>query len=118
MVSEVLGSVVFSALGQERQDALQDGSVVGEQGSDPAAPRKPTLQTEALPKYRLDSALSAQICSLSENNAEFCLVTATGSIQASFSPAIAPAMSSVRESARAPLPLKPWRPGKLAAMLA
>jgi hypothetical protein len=45
MVSGVLGSVVFSALGQERQDALQDGSVVGEQGSEPAAPRKPTLQT-------------------------------------------------------------------------
>jgi len=34
MVSGVLGSVVFSALGQERQDALQDGSVVGEQVGD------------------------------------------------------------------------------------
>jgi hypothetical protein len=85
-------------------------------GSDPAVPRKPTLQTYALPKCGLDSALSAQTCSLSLKSAEFCRVTITGSNQASLSPAIAPAMSSVREIAIAPAPGKPCWLGKLVAM--
>jgi hypothetical protein len=55
---------------------------------------------------------------LSLNSAELCLLTITGSIQASLSPATAPAMSSVRDTAIAPWPRKPWRPGKLVAMLA
>ena len=73
-------------------------------GSDPAVPRKPTLHSYALPKNGLDSALSAQICSLSLNSASFCLVTMTGSYHAAFCPAIAPAMSSVRETAIAEAP--------------
>ena len=34
-----------------------------------------------LPKNGLDSALSAHTCSLSENKAEFCLLTITGAFQ-------------------------------------
>src|SRR5947208_12555048 len=45
-------------------------------------PRNPTLQTYALPKNGLDTALSTHRFSLSVNSAEFCLVTITGAIQA------------------------------------
>jgi hypothetical protein len=38
-----------------------------------------------LPKNALDSALSAQICSLSENSAEFCLLAMTGACQLDWS---------------------------------
>ena len=82
------------------------------------SPRKPTLHTYTLPKWGLDSAWSAQSCSLSLNNAELWRLTITGSIQASLSPATAPARSSDRDTVMAPWPLKPWRPGKLVAMLA
>jgi hypothetical protein len=71
-----------------------------------------------LPKWGLDAALSAQICSLSLNRAVFCRVTMTGSFQALLRPAMAPAMSSVRETAIAAAPLKACRLGKLKAMLA
>jgi hypothetical protein len=71
-----------------------------------------------LPKCGLDSALSAHNCSLSLNSASFWRVTTTGSIQASLSPAMAPAMSSVRDTAIAPAPAKPAPPGKFVAMLA
>jgi hypothetical protein len=55
---------------------------------------------------------------LSLNSASFWRVTTTGSIQASLSPAMAPAMSSVRDTAIAPAPAKPAPPGKFVAMLA
>ncbi|MEI8410910.1 MULTISPECIES: hypothetical protein [unclassified Kribbella] len=45
------------------------------------------MQTYTLPKKSLEAALSAQICSLSENSAEFCLVTMTGSDHAAWTPA-------------------------------
>ena len=54
----------------------------------------------------LDSALSAQICSLSENVVEDCLLMTTGSFQASWLPVAAAATSSVRETAIASNPLK------------
>ena len=58
-----------------------------------------------MPKFGLDAALSAQICSLSEKRVEFCFVTITGLDQALFEPAIAPATSSVRDTATASNPL-------------
>src|SRR5687767_14162364 len=87
-------------------------------GSDPATPRKPTLHTYTFPKCALDEALSAHSCSLSLNSAEFCLVTTTGAIQASLSPAIAPARSSERDTAIAAAPLNGSCPGTVVAMLA
>src|SRR5215211_2515803 len=61
-------------------------------------PRKATLQTYTLPKWGLEAALSAQICSLSLNRAAFCLVTSTGSSQAPAFPAAAAATLSVRDT--------------------
>jgi hypothetical protein len=73
-----------------------------------------------LPKNGLVAALSAHSCSLSLNVAELCLETITGFIHASLLPAAAPATSSVRDTAMAPLPLNAWSvrdPAKLVAML-
>jgi hypothetical protein len=62
--------------------------------------------------------LSAQICSLSENSAELCLVTITGSDHASFTPAGASArrlpgpVASRCATVIAAEPLKPGFPGK------
>jgi hypothetical protein len=47
----------------------------------PGTPRKAPEHTYAWPKNGLDEALSAQTCSLSENSAEFCLLTITGAFQ-------------------------------------
>ena len=58
-----------------------------------------------MPQNGLDWALSAQICSLSANSPPFCLLAITGSDQAPLSPATAPAMSSVRDTAIASKPL-------------
>ena len=51
--------------------------------------------------------MSTQICSWSENRAEFCFDAITGFIQALASPAAAACGSSVRETAMASKPLKP-----------
>jgi hypothetical protein len=70
-----------------------------------------------LPKNSLEAALSAQICSLSENSAELCLVTITGSDQASFTPANAAAsrlpgpVASRCATVIAAAPLNPGLPG-------
>ena len=68
------------------------------------------MHTYALPKYGLDSALSAQICSLSSNSAAFCFDTITGRIQLFWFATIAcvrpvEAGPSMRETASASKPL-------------
>jgi hypothetical protein len=65
-----------------------------------------------LPKNGLDSALSAHTCSLSENKAEFCLLTMTGAFQLAWSDTMAwvtpvDAGPSMRDTAMASNPLKP-----------
>ena len=67
--------------------------------------RNATLQTYTLPKNGLEAALSAQMVSLSEKSAEFCLETITGCSQAFLSPAAAATGSSVRDTAIASKPL-------------
>ena len=52
-------------------------------------PTNAAQQTYTLPKNGLDAALSAQICSLSENVVEDCFEMTTGAIQALLSPAAA-----------------------------
>src|ERR671924_529134 len=66
--------------------------------------------TYTFPKNRLEDALSAQICSLSANVAELCLLTITGVRQAASFPAAALCGLSVRESAIASKPLIPGSP--------
>src|SRR5581483_6381159 len=80
--------------------------------SPPLRLRKEARHTYTLPKNGLDEALSAQICSLSLNVVDDCLVTITGSLQAPLSPAAAAATSSVYETAIASNPLNVWVPGK------
>lgn len=75
-------------------------------------PRNATLHRYTLPKCVLVAALSAHTASLSENSAEFCRDTMTGSIHAGFFPAIAPARSSVRHRGCLE-PEKVCLPGKL-----
>jgi len=58
-----------------------------------------------LPKNGLVEALSAQICSLSENWALLWRLAMTGPLQASLRPAAASATSSLRETAIASAPL-------------
>ncbi len=67
--------------------------------------RNEARQMYALPKNGLLAALSAQICSLSLNVVDDCLVTITGAIQAVASFAAAAATSSVRETETASKPL-------------
>src|SRR6516165_3454469 len=57
-------------------------------------PRKATLHRYTLPKNRLEDALSAQMSSLSDSSAAFCLLAITGSIQAPCTPAAAARGSS------------------------
>ncbi|TML12894.1 MAG: hypothetical protein E6G31_08535 [Actinobacteria bacterium] len=59
-----------------------------------------------MPKNGLESALSAQICSLSENVVPDCREMMTGGIHASLSFPAAAATSSVRETPIASYPLK------------
>src|SRR5215468_3934315 len=70
-------------------------------------PRKATLHRYTLPKNGLEDALSAQMSSLSDNSAAFCLLAITGSIQALWSPAAAACTLSVRETTAAEKPAKP-----------
>jgi hypothetical protein len=58
-----------------------------------------------VPKNGLLSALSAQICDLSENVVFDCLDMTTGGIQASLFPLAAARTSSVRDTAMASNPL-------------
>src|SRR5215216_880956 len=74
------------------------------------APWNLAKHTYTLPKNRLEEALSAQICSLSANVAELCLLTITGCRHADSSPAAAASGSSVRETAIASKPLNPGSP--------
>src|SRR5439155_8558274 len=69
-------------------------------------PRNDAQHAYTVPKNGLDSALSAQICSLSENVVPDCLATITGFCHAFLSPAAAAWGSSVRETAMASKPLK------------
>ena len=62
-------------------------------------------QTYTVPKKRLDDALSAQTCSLSENVVLDCLEMTTGGFHAALMLAAAEATSSVRETAIASKPL-------------
>jgi hypothetical protein len=64
-----------------------------------------------LPKNGLDSALSAQTCSLSENSAEVWRLAMTGALHAPLLPAAAAATSSVCETAIASAPLNGAVPG-------
>ncbi len=77
--------------------------------------RNATLQAYTRPKNGLVAALSAHTASLSENSAEFWRLTITGGIHALLCPAIAPARSSVRETAMASNPLNALAPGKFSA---
>src|SRR5262249_19965472 len=70
-----------------------------------SCPRNAARQAYTLPKNGLEAALSAQICSWSENCAEFCLDAMTGGIQALAFPAAAARTSSVRDTAMASNPL-------------
>src|SRR3954452_9321927 len=63
-------------------------------------------------KYGLLSALSAQICSLSEKIVVDCLETSTGFDHALSSPAAAVVMLSVQDTAIASTPLNVWVPGR------
>src|SRR5215211_3886263 len=74
------------------------------------APWNLAKHTYTLPKNRLEEALSAQICSLSANVAELCLLTITGCRQTASLPAAALWGSSVRETAMASNPLIPGSP--------
>jgi hypothetical protein len=67
-------------------------------------PTNAAQHTYVVPKNGLDDALSAQICSLSENVVDDCREISTGGFQALFTPAAAAARSSVRETA---MPSKP-----------
>jgi hypothetical protein len=71
-----------------------------------------------LPKNGLDSALSAQTCSLSENWALLWRLAMTGLLHAVLRPAIAPVMSSVWETAIASSPLNGACPGTAEVRLA
>ena len=62
-----------------------------------------------MPKWSLEAALSAQICSLSEKVAEDCLLAITGRIQAFLSATIAGVRAgwpSMRDTPIASKPLK------------
>ena len=61
-----------------------------------------------MPKCGLVAALSAQICSLSENVVDDCLETSTGADHAELEPAAAAARSSVCETAIASKPRNVW----------
>src|SRR5437773_10968145 len=62
-------------------------------------------QTYTVPKKRLDDALSAQTCSLSENVVLGCLEMTTGGLHVALMLSSAEATSSVRETAIAAKPL-------------
>ena len=68
-------------------------------------PRNEAQHTYVVPKYRLEDALSDQICSLSENVVEDCREISTGGIHAALVPAAAACTLSVRETAMASKPL-------------
>ena len=68
-------------------------------------PTKLAQHTYTEPKNGLREALSAQICSLSENVVLDCLEMTTGGIQALLTPAVAAATLSVRDTAIASKPL-------------
>src|SRR5436190_12800473 len=73
-----------------------------------SCPRNAAQQAYTVPKNGLDSALSAQICSLSENVVPDCWLMITGCIQAALPegpPKAAVSGSSVRETAIASKPL-------------
>src|SRR5919198_3860459 len=68
-------------------------------------PRNDAQHTYTVPKKGLEDALSAQICSLSENVVVDCLLITTGCIHAFLAPDAAACGSSVRDTAIASKPL-------------
>src|SRR5947209_1786318 len=68
------------------------------------APPNDAQQAYTVPKCGLEAALSAQICSLSENVVDDCLEMITGGFHAVLVPAAAAPTSSVRDTATASVP--------------
>ena len=69
-------------------------------------PTNAAQHTYVVPKNGLDEALSAQICSLSENVVDDCFEISTGADQADCTLCAAAATSSTWETAMASKPLK------------